>query len=237
MKPETQCWHRIVVVIAVAVGLAMPTGVAFAKQPLTFAPDSSPLGKSFAKWTAEWWQFMISIPIPNNPILDGTGKDCVVGQRGPVWFLSSGTGSGAPLTLTCSIPEGKAILLPPITEIDVNVAAQSAAELRDEIGPCFGNGATASVELDGNRLDRRVAENRVLSTVFEVTLPIDNVIGLEPGTYSPAVADGFWIMLKPLDVGTHTLHVMGTTASGKFCGFSTDVTYDLTIVPVEVSGK
>jgi hypothetical protein len=237
MKHETQCWQRIVVVIAVAIGLAMP-GVAIAKQPLTFAPDSSPFGKSFAKWTAEWWQFVVSIPIPNNPLLDTTGKDCVVGQRGPVWFLSSGTGGGVPLTLTCSIPQGKAILLPPLTEIDVNVTTQSAAELREEIGPCFGPGATASVELDGNRLDPRVAENRVLSTVFEITLPIDAVF-LAPGTYSPAVADGFWVMLKPLDVGTHTLRVTGATAPvpSPFCGFSTDVIYELTIVPVEVSGK
>ena len=46
-----------------------------------------PFGVTYGEWTARWWEFMVSIPAPNNPILDTTGADCGIAQAGPVWFL------------------------------------------------------------------------------------------------------------------------------------------------------
>jgi len=68
---------------------------------------------------------------------------------------------------------------------------------------------------------------------FDVTLPAANLfevfaIVLPSGTYLPAVGDGFYVMLKPLDVGNHLLRFRGESP----CGFSVDVTYHLTAVPV-----
>ena len=45
---------------------------------------------------------VVSIPTANNPLTDTTGEDCMVGQRGPVWFLA-GTFGGGPTTRSCSI--------------------------------------------------------------------------------------------------------------------------------------
>ena len=39
-----------------------------------------------------------------------------------------------------------------------------------------------------------------------------------------AVADGYYLMLKPLSPGVHTLHFVGTIP-----GFSLDITYHLRI--------
>src|SRR5262249_32166284 len=47
------------------------------------------------------------------------------------------------------------------------------------------------------------------------------------GTPQVSVADGFWVMLRPLSVGQHTLHFRG----GASPGFVTEVTYQLTITP------
>ena len=58
---------------------------------------------------------------------------------------------------------------------------------------------------------------------------------LDPGTYSPAIDDGFYVMLRPLGIGTHTLHFEGASAGCSLSGpFSVDVTYNLTIVPVSL---
>ena len=50
-----------------------------------------------------------------------------------------------------------------------------------------------------------------------------------PGTYFPVGAEGFYVMLKRLSVGAHTL-----TIHGEFPSFDVvlDVTYHLTVVPL-----
>ena len=47
-----------------------------------------------------------------------------------------------------------------------------------------------------------------------------------PGEFAPSVADGYWLMLAPLSVGTHELSFSAVAADG----FSVDVTYELEVV-------
>jgi hypothetical protein len=49
-----------------------------------------------------------------------------------------------------------------------------------------------------------------------------------PGTYFPSVDDGYYVMIKPLAPGSHTLHFHGTVAA---FGFALDITYHLTVTP------
>ena len=77
---------------------------------------------------------------------------------------------------------------------------------------------------------------RFTSVVFSFTLPQDNfvlaigdIVEGTPGLYFPAVDDGFYVMLKPLPVGEHTLHIHGENPS---FAFVLDVTYHLTVVPL-----
>src|SRR3989442_9792432 len=58
-----------------------------------YPPDSKPYGKTYADWTAEWWEWFISIPTDKNPINDPTGERCDEQQVAPVWFLV-GSGGG-----------------------------------------------------------------------------------------------------------------------------------------------
>jgi hypothetical protein len=79
---------------------------------------------------------------------------------------------------------------------------------------------------------------RIQSQVFEVALPEDNVfdapctgagLGNVPaGIYSPAVDDGFYVRLNPLEIGDHTLHFHAEGLDGSI----QDVMYNLTVVPV-----
>jgi len=69
--------------------------------------------------TAQWWQFMLSIPTGVNPLVDLTGVDCVIVQRGPVWFLG-GTFSGGSATRTCSVPESEGLFFPVVNQVFFN---------------------------------------------------------------------------------------------------------------------
>ena len=188
MKGNTKHRRSIVAVVGIVLGLMMLGNMALADsdadsddEPDFFAPHSEPFHKKFRKWSAEWWQFILSFPSAENPQFDDTGARCAVGQHGPVWFLAGTLGGMA--IRTCAIPEGKALFFPVLNLADINVTTQAAEELRAEIAGFIDNATDLSVEVDGEpieKLQEKPGKFRVKSVVFDVTLPADNLFGL-PG--------------------------------------------------------
>jgi len=187
--------------------------------------------------SAEWWQFVSSIPVAENPGFDPTGEKCFMGQRGSTWFLI-GTFGGT-VTRTCSVPADKEIFFPVanISFADTpNQCGQgpnhfSVTEMRAALADAVTGFSDLSVELDGKPVKD---VQRVRSSVFELALPAGSLFDsaaapCSAGIYSPAVADGYYVLLKPLAVGQHTLHFH---AEAPEVGFVTDTTYNLTVVPV-----
>lgn len=221
----------ITVVLLVAYGLMLPVDMVFAGDPQ---------GQSAKELSAQWWQWALSIPTAHYPPGDTTGENCMVGQRGSVWFLA-GNGGGS-VTRTCAVPEGKALFFPVINSVNFdtpNVCGQGPDSLAVKdyraFSAAFIDGATnLSVAVDGKTIKNL---QRVRSRVFELALPEDNVFavpcaslgGLPAGVYSPAVDEGFYVGLDPLEVGNHTLHIHAEQPSNNFI---LDVTYNLTVVPV-----
>src|SRR6266404_1942081 len=80
--------RSIFTVVGIVMGLTMTIRTASA-EPGTLPPGQLPV------LTGEWWQWALSIPASQNPLLDTTGDKCMVGQRGPIWFLA-GTFTGEP---------------------------------------------------------------------------------------------------------------------------------------------
>ena len=222
--------HRRILSIVALVTLVISAGTASAQPSVVFRRDANPFDKPFEQWTAEWWQFILSFPAAANPQFD-TGGQCAVGQHGPVWFLAGSFGQV--VTRTCTVPAGKALFVPVLNLVDINVASQIARELRAEIAPCMDAVAGLSLEVDGQRV-RNLAENfHIRSVVFDITVPPGGL--LDPGTYSPVVDNGFYVMLKPLSVGSHTIHLSGASEGCPIQGpFSVDVFYHLNVVPVSL---
>jgi hypothetical protein len=201
-------------------------------------PIRTASAESFEHLSAEWWQWALSIPTSVNLQVDPTGEDAVVGQHGSVWFLAGVFGGGT-ATRTCSIPEGTALFFPVINSVNIDtpgVCGQGGSLSVEELRAAsagFVDGATdLLVELDGVSIKNL---RRVQSKIFAVALPEDNVFDAPCGgtvparIYSPAVDDGFYVLLDKLSAGNHTLHFHAEN-SGQ--GFSQDVTYTLTVVPV-----
>src|SRR5687768_10479356 len=81
--------------------------------------DSKPFGRTYAEWTARWWQWVLSIAKSENPLVDENGKNYANNQSGPVWFLI-GTLKGH-ADRSCIIPADKAILFP-VINVEASVA-------------------------------------------------------------------------------------------------------------------
>jgi hypothetical protein len=200
-------------------------------NPAIFPPDSQPYGLTYGEWTAKWWQWAHSIPTENNPMLDETGEDCAQAQNqtGPVWFLA-GTGAGF-AERTCTIPAGKAILLPIINSVNVRTAGETNEELLAGVKELQDKVATVEASVNGTPL-QNLSNYRIQSPFFNETLPKDNVFGVPEGTYL-AVADGYWLFLEPLPPGQHEIRLHGAiidpTAISPTPSFETVVTYHLTM--------
>ncbi len=194
--------------------------------------DSKPYGLSYGEWTAKWWQWAYSIPTNDNPTADETGAKCGVGQNDTnVWFLS-GTGGGK-ATRTCTIPAGKAILIPLLNvqcSYITDPALKSESELRECAKEDQDKGTNLQASIDGVAIPD-LKKYRVQSPLFNITYPKDNVAGVPQGT-SQAISDGYWILIKPLSAGKHEIRASGSIADFTATGplnFISDVKYDVSV--------
>jgi hypothetical protein len=235
----------LIIILSLTVSTAAPQTQAQGNlgNPGILPPNSHPFGHTYGEWSAKWWQFVFSIPAPDNPLLND--DKCTVGQSGKVWFLTGKfcVGTGCPPVLnvvrTCRIPSGTALFFPIAnSEVD-NLGVDpplSLEELR-EFARQFQDGVQSmSAEIDGrpvNGLSPAISSPyRVVSPVFDYTIPENNIyqaIGLPFGaqTVQDAVADGAFLMLAPLSVGQHTIRFTASFGGG----FGFDVTYFINVVP------
>lgn len=222
---------RSLVILSILLGIGTQAP-AENPNPGVFPPESRPFGATYNEWTARWWEFMVSIPAPSNPILDTTGADCGIGQSGPVWFLGGAGAEG--ISRQCMIPVGKAILFP-VINAECSTAEFIAGVNGPDLAPCARDLInlvdSLSASVDGVPL-RDLSIYRFQSPQFTFVIPpntppnppdVLSVLdfgnpptALLPAGPSPSVSDGFWIMLAPLSVGTHTITFHGTISLFKF---------------------
>jgi hypothetical protein len=201
-------------------------------NPGVFPPNSKPYGKTINEWTAEWWKYVLSFPADTNPLADATGAHCAQGQSGPVFFLVGTTG-GPAVRNKCVVPAGKAILFPIINVISaVPEDSSNAQDLIDLVTWYEGQVDRTEARIDGVDLQDVLATYRFPSPIFSFD-------GATPGIFSPAYeghrdigfSDGWWVMLKPLTPGKHTIHFLGHQLVPDYgVDFTTEVSYRITVV-------
>ena len=199
--------------------------------PSVYPLDSKPYGVTYPEWTVKWWQWFLAIPQDNHPMNDETGKNCGVNQDNPdVWYLTT-TGSGT-VVRTCSIPAGKALLVP-IAANECSYAEFPNLKSEAELRACAVSGDEVSAiqaSIDGVEI-KDIRKYRVQSPFFNTTLAENNVFGA-PGGPSKAVSDAFVLFLQPLSPGKHELHMSQSTLDNPTTGtqsFAYDVTYHLMV--------
>lgn len=193
---------------------------------LVFSSDSDPYGVSYAEWISKWWQWILSIPVDNNPANDTTGKNCAINQNGPVWFLA-GTVGGV-VDRNCTIPAEKAILFPILNHggtLADSPTIKSEEELLSHATTEMDIISNLEVMVDSVKLSG-LQRYRVRSPIFDVVLPEKNLFGGTPGP-TRGVSDGYWLFLGPLPKGKHKIHSFGSCLAGKV---SIGVNYDITTI-------
>jgi hypothetical protein len=134
---------------------------------------------------------------------------------------------------TCTIPKEKAIFFPVyntfVTFGPTPPDPTQPANLRDAIKIVKDNVDQATnlkASVDGTNINVNML--RSLTIPFEFTLPHNNIFGITNssllGPYN-AVADGYWVALRPLTVGTHEISFSSSHPDGP----NIDVTYHITV--------
>lgn len=204
-------------------------------------------GKTYGEWSAQWWQWVRSIPDPDgasHPLTNSGVVDCSIGQSGPVFFLAGVKGGGNPVVRECAVPAHTELFFPLFNAVFLNDLADvpaTEAEKREILEGIFGDIAPSvfnsracnlASTVDGvSSVLSGIAIARTQSPAFRLEILADDVFGATPGTIDDeAVSDGFWVMLR-LSAGTHTLRLQGDLCDRDtnlpIPGLHQDVTYTL----------
>ena len=215
--------------IALVATIASPL-ITFASE-VPLAPDAAFTGRPIATLANEWWQWAMSIPDATNPLRDQNGEHCARGQGGKVWFLAGGFGSSK-IRRTCTIPPGKPLFFPLVNMAywPRSSASQFTCE-QAKLSAALNNDTAIELfaELDGTSIEG-LKQYRVASqTCFDMFARIPR--NVRPYKAYPAASDGYWLLLKPLKKGHHSLKFGGryNRKSGAFGRMVQDIEYELIV--------
>jgi hypothetical protein len=214
-------------------------------------------GLSYGEWSSVWWQYALGAPgtDPHNPLFDLTGKGCGAGQQGssPVFFLAGYWNAASGIRNECVVPKGKALFFPMVNIVDLHAPGDGldtpALLWQDiqnlQVTSVYAIVDNVKVTTDPTKFRACAGGPPELncSAAFSLRLPAANIfngaqvsqqhprkygLAIGGGIYSPAVADGGYLMLAPLTPGPHTVQFGGgLMAYGN--PVTADVTYNLVV--------
>lgn len=249
MKDNTKIWRIVVAVIVLMVIAALVEAKDNGINSKIVKPGDQFFDKSYNELVSEWTNWLTMEPIATNPAFDANGEFCDRNQQGGIWFLAT-TFVGIE-NRTCEVPADKAIF------IDLNgVFLSFSPEFPENGDPCLElDTDLEKVRCDVNN-DIPLAPNISLEAIidgvpvedllafraqsgpggFTLSVPAESLLtdfGFPSGDRSPAVADGYFLFLKPLASGEHTLNILTTITdpdSGQVLS-ETGVNYTLIVSP------
>lgn len=243
---------KLLVTAGLVLSLSLVANLCWA-APTVLPSDTKPYGLNYAQWGASWWQWVTLGTKDHHVLRDSTGAEAHLNQplASPVFFLG-GSWVG-PVTRNVTVSAGKAFFFPIFNWVltspeDVPAGQDPLTFITNTLDSAFNipgdyldDPYGLNVFVDGKNLidHANIKAYRGQSApfsmyfspdCFEVTSDTSPITGLpyQAGLHYPNISDGYWVMLAPLDVGQHEIHV---TASGKWGDYQ-DVTYKLTVVPL-----
>ena len=195
--------RRFIILVAVF-------GFSFFISSFSVAKDMNPKnmittevdGESISHYTVLWWNWFYSIlPGPEHPLLDKTGERCAVNQSGKVWYLLAGPPNGEKVRRTCSVPSDKYILIPLLNKGGWLRKGGCKAVIR-AYGLDDASVKTMEVYIDGKQVDAPKQYHYKSPGCFRMR---GNLVSASKYGEFPAASDGYWIMLKPMSKGKHTI--------------------------------
>ncbi len=220
---------RILTIIVVTVVLLLITFlIAFAggnKNPGVLPPNSRVQGLTYGEWSAEWWQYVLSIPENENPLTGGTGTNCVYQRIGNVGLVAADPLSAS--TIPCEVRTGMILFLDILSAECSTVEEEPFYGVNEEGLRACAEGFTITdlqASIDGSNV-KNLDQYIHTSPLFEFTLPEDNILYTEELS-GQSVSNGAHLILAPLSPGEHTIHLHASIPELEFI---VDMNFELTV--------
>lgn len=183
-----------------------------------FQPSDKPFGSSYEDHVKNFWKLYLPIPKDHNPLEDTTGAMCNYGKNGQnetrtIFYLTGN--SGGDTEKTCKIPGGLGLFIPVIAgEFSQGESPGSTVEdLRMTAKNDQESMQNLVLSINGKVIPENVLRSYALLTGdFEFIFPNNAVYGANPGL-SKAVADGYYVITKPLSPGKYDIIFSGLIPS------------------------
>ena len=167
-------------------------------------PAEKIAGRTQADWSRSWWQWAGSFSMAESPVADTQGNRCHLRQSGDVWFLAGTYGTRRTIR-TCTVPAGKYLFFPLINYVvfpDGSGLTLTCEMARSYAARSTNDVSSLVLEVDGKIFKDLKVHRQASRECFDLA-------ELDGGGLAPAAANGYYIMLRPLSPGTHTLNFGG----------------------------
>ncbi|MEO5906002.1 MAG: hypothetical protein ABIQ11_04715 [Saprospiraceae bacterium] len=202
---------------------------------LSTSPVANLYGKPLKEWTKEWWHYTLGFDCASSPLFQDVLLSTAAGKSGPIHCLV-GAEDGKSVRYV-DITKDKTLLVSVFNTIqsypnpDANfkpAPGQSVEKfLKQEAASVINQPSEKKAFLDGKPISI-TASNRIATDVF--TIKAEKELGecLEcvNGETQIAVSDGYYLVIKGLARGKHTLRIQAKVPQEEV---SVDVTYNITV--------
>ena len=208
-----------------ALCLSSATGLPAAAAPppaqsVVINPEEIVFDLTQAEWSQAYLQWIAAFPRGSSPLSDTSGASCAARQQGDVWFLATSDGT-APVARICAVPAGKTLFVPIVSTMERagNKDPDCGSLAHIAAGHLATHVSLMTMSIDGVAVDNVESHRQASSGCFALGLRQTPRL-----TAATAVADGYYVMLRPLAPGLHTIAV-----GAKFDSTSLSTTYRLDV--------
>jgi hypothetical protein len=197
------------------------------RNPGVLPPNSRVQGMTYGEWSVEWWQYVFSLPMDQNPLVGATGAECAFELDSNVAVVVVDPLSPEPIE--CEVPAGTTLFLDILSaECSTLEAPPFYGGNEEELRACAQAFILHDLEatIDGVAIQNIEAYIHT-SPLFEFTLPADNILEVEAGLTAQSVSYGAHLMLAPLTPGEHTIQFHASHPDD----FTVDTSYHITVTP------
>jgi hypothetical protein len=213
-----------------------------------FSKNESPFGTTHEDWVAKWWNwsFPIGIDPETNDWAGLKQNGCLMHKENSMVMLVD-TAAAGEWTQNCKISSSDGILIPIWTgecnKAEKECQTYSFEQLKKaargfDLGKIKGevkvdNSPIAKLDVVDYTTNINENVSEVYTKEFNATIPEAGHIPSEKSGIFPAAAHGWFVFLKPLEPGDHTVYyensVLPTTLSGAGNVNTAQITYHLKV--------
>ena len=205
-----------------------------------FQLSDKPFGSSYEDHVKNFWKLYLQLPKDVNPLEDRKGAMCNYGRNGQnetksIFYLTGNSGGNT--EKTCKIPAGLGVFIPILAgEFSQGEATEkpipTVEDLRMKAKNDQDKMKNLRLVINGKVIpEEDLRRYAVLSGDFDVIFPNNAEFGANPGP-SKVVADGYYVITKPLSPGNYTVQFSGLIQEDPESGtpnFSTNSIYHLVV--------